>query len=209
MSFAKRERQALADVLSEVGPNVPTLCEGWRTRELAAHLVLRESRPDAGLVIAADAVPALRGYADRVSRQVQAQPFDQLVARFRSGPPTFSAFSVPGVDALANTVEFFVHHEDVRRARPGWEPRDLDLQDRKTLWQALTRFAGALFLRAPVAAVLQVPDGPRTRVGHGLNTVVLTGDVGELAMAVTGRDEHRVEVSGPPAAVDAYQSWRR
>ena len=31
------------------GPDEPTLCEGWNTRDLAAHLVLRESRPDAAL----------------------------------------------------------------------------------------------------------------------------------------------------------------
>ena len=32
------------------------------------------------------------------------------------------------IDELVNTVEFFVHHEDVRRAAPGWTPRSLDRQ---------------------------------------------------------------------------------
>lgn len=209
MTFAKRERQGLADALAEVGPNVATLCEGWRTRDLAAHLVLRESRPDAGLVIAADSVPILRSYATRVTRQVLNHPYDQLVAQFRSGPPMFSAFALPGADAAANTLEFFVHREDVRREPADWSPRTLAQPDRQTLWQALTRFAGLAFLRAPVAAVLRVPDGPRVRVGHGQSTVVLTGDVGELAMAVTGRHEHLATVEGPPLAVEAYRTWRR
>ena len=49
MSFARDERIALCDLLDETGPEAPTLCEGWRTLDLAAHLVLREHRPDAAL----------------------------------------------------------------------------------------------------------------------------------------------------------------
>lgn len=208
MTFASRERAALADALSEAGPHAPTLCEGWRTRELAAHLVLRESRPDSGLVLAADGVPALKPYADRVMRHVLSRSYDRLVQDFRSGPPRLSAFSLPGADALANTVEHFVHLEDVRRAQPDWEPRELSPADARSLWASMSRFAAATFLRAPVAVVLRVPDGPRTRVGRGQHTVVLTGEVGELTMAVTGRDQARVELSGPDLAVDAYRSWR-
>ncbi len=55
-SVARAERAALADLMLEVGPDSPTLCGDWTTRDLAAHLVLRERRPEAaGLV-----VPALR-----------------------------------------------------------------------------------------------------------------------------------------------------
>ena len=209
MTFASRERAALADALSEAGPNAPTLCEGWRTRELVAHLVLRESRPDSGVVLAADGVAALRPYADRVMRQMLSRSYDRLVHDFRSGPPRYSVFALPGMETLANTVEFFVHREDVRRARPEWKPRALSGADARALWTATSRMASAAFLRAPVAAVLRVPGGPRTRVGHGLHTVVLTGDVGELTMAVSGRDEAHVELSGPELAQEAYRSWRR
>lgn len=209
MTFASRERAALADALTEAGPNAPTLCEGWRTRELAAHLVLRERRADAGLVLAADGLPLLQPYADRVMRQLLSRPYDRLVHDFRTGPPRWSAFALPGVDALANTLEHFVHLEDVRRARPGWQPRRLAGEDTQALWTAVSRLAAATFLRAPVAAVLRVPDGPRTRVGRAPHTVVLTGEVGELTMAVTGRGEAHVEVSGSALAQDAYRSWRR
>ena len=48
MTHAQDERQALCDLLADIGPDQPTLCTGWRTADLAAHLVLRERRPDAG-----------------------------------------------------------------------------------------------------------------------------------------------------------------
>ena len=45
---ARAERASLCDLLAEVGPDAPTLCEGWTTALLAAHLVVRERRPDGG-----------------------------------------------------------------------------------------------------------------------------------------------------------------
>src|SRR5882762_622635 len=36
------ERRELCDLFLELGPDAPTLCEGWTTLDLAAHLVLRE-----------------------------------------------------------------------------------------------------------------------------------------------------------------------
>ena len=44
---ATLERRRFADALLEVGPDAPTLCDGWSTRDLAAHVVLRDRRPDA------------------------------------------------------------------------------------------------------------------------------------------------------------------
>ena len=47
MSFSDSERQLLADLFLEVGPEAPTLCAGWTTTDLAAHLWVREHRPEA------------------------------------------------------------------------------------------------------------------------------------------------------------------
>ena len=44
-TVAAAERHDLCDTFLEVGPEAPTLCSPWRTRDLAAHLVLREHRP--------------------------------------------------------------------------------------------------------------------------------------------------------------------
>ncbi len=124
-SPARSERAALADLFDAVGPDAPTLCEGWRTRDLAAHLVLRESRPDAAPGIV---VRRLAGWTDRVQQGLARSDWPRLVDKVRSGPPTLSAFGLPGVDRLLNTTEYFVHHEDVRRAAPDWAPRGIGAQ---------------------------------------------------------------------------------
>ena len=48
-SLAKRERSALAQTLRTLGPDVPTLCQGWNSFDLLANLITRETRPDAAL----------------------------------------------------------------------------------------------------------------------------------------------------------------
>src|SRR5690606_1115855 len=112
------ERAALADLLAELGPDAPTLCEGWTTRDLAAHLVLRGSRlAAAGGIL----LPALSGRTRRVQAAVAARPWETLVEQVRRRPPLF----IGPLDEPANRTEYFVHHEDVRRAQPGWQPREL------------------------------------------------------------------------------------
>ena len=63
MSVTSDERRALADLFDEVGPDAPTLCGTWTTRDLVAHLLVRERRPDAagGILI-----PALSKRTEKV-----------------------------------------------------------------------------------------------------------------------------------------------
>ena len=63
VNFAQDERSELCDLLVDLGPDEPTLCEGWTTADLAAHLVVRERRPDSGPGIV---WPPLAGYTDSV-----------------------------------------------------------------------------------------------------------------------------------------------
>src|SRR6202158_6384671 len=124
MSASQRERAALVATLCTVGPNAPTLCEGWTTLDLAAHLVLRERRLDATPGIAFGPVAA---YTAKVQKQIaESTDWDDLVEMISTGPPIFSPFKL--LDPLVNVTEMFIHHEDVRRATPGWAPRDLDGQ---------------------------------------------------------------------------------
>jgi hypothetical protein len=44
MWHEEEERELVAS-LRQAGPDAPTLCEGWRTRHLAAHLYLRRHEP--------------------------------------------------------------------------------------------------------------------------------------------------------------------
>ncbi|GAA2477329.1 TIGR03085 family metal-binding protein [Streptomyces thermolineatus] len=198
-THARRERLLLADLLEGAGPDAPTLCEGWTTRDLAAHLVVRERRADAagGLVI-----PALAARLERVQKEFAAKPYDELLRLIRTGPPRFSPYALKQVDEAANTVEFYVHAEDVRRARPGWTPREPDPVLADALWTRLERMARALGRKSPVGLVLRRPDG-RTAVAHrGAPVVTVTGEPGELVLFAFGRtSEARVETEGDKDAV--------
>ncbi|GMA85080.1 hypothetical protein GCM10025868_03300 [Angustibacter aerolatus] len=145
--YAQSERQALSDTLLAVGPDQPTECEGWLTRDLATHLVVRDRRPD---LQAAMLVPPLRERAERGQEALAGRPWTDLVEDVRSGPPAWSPLRLGPLDEAINTAEFFVHHEDVRRAQPDWAPRELDPDLERALWSA-TKVVGRLALRtAPV-----------------------------------------------------------
>ena len=64
----------MCDLFDSLGPDAPTLLDGWTTKDLS-----------------------------------------WLVTRLRSGPPP-GFFRVPWVRSFPSLNEFFVHHEDVRRA---------------------------------------------------------------------------------------------
>jgi uncharacterized protein (TIGR03085 family) len=196
--LAHADRLALCDLLDQLGPDTPTLCERWNNRDLTAHLVARDRRPDSipGLV-----VPALAGWSERVRLGEHRRPYDQLVAALRSGPPAWSPLRVPAADRAGNTHEFFVHLEDVRRAQPAWEPRALDPQAEADLWRVLGWFAARAFRGAPVGIVLRRPDGETHRAKKGTPEVTLTGPPGELLLYAFGRRDHaRVDLNGAPEA---------
>ena len=196
--LCRTERAALADLLEELGPDAPTLSGDWTTRDLAAHLVVRERRMDASPGVA---VPWLAWHTRRVQAGAARRPFDELVADVRTGPPSWSPFAVPSVDRLLNTTEFFVHHEDVRRAQPGWAPRALPDRAQETLWRAVRGRAGVGFRRIDCGVVLTRPGGHSIVAKSGDPAAVLTGEPAELLLYIFGRKDHaRVELTGPKEA---------
>ncbi|GAU68305.1 hypothetical protein SSP35_07_01070 [Streptomyces sp. NBRC 110611] len=198
-AHAKRERLLLADLLESAGPDAPTLCENWTARDLAAHVVVRERRPDAagGLL-----VKPLAGRLERVQTEFAAKPYEELIQLIRTGPPPLSPFALKQIDEASNTVEFYVHAEDVRRAQPDWTPREPDAVFADALWTRLERMARVLGRRSPVGLVLRRPDG-QTAVAHrGTPVVTATGEPGELTLFAFGRQEvARVELDGDKEAV--------
>jgi uncharacterized protein (TIGR03085 family) len=159
VTHGQDERHALCDLLAVVGPDQPTLCAGWQTADLAAHLVLRERRPDAGAGV-------MGGPVARYTRRVQGRllarySFTQLVDLIRKGPPRLSMFGLPGADEKLNLVEFFVHHEDVLRAQPDWQPRKVNPELADVLWDRLS-LARLMMRKAPVGVELVRADSAQT-----------------------------------------------
>ena len=204
MNPAQSERHALCNLFLEVGRDAPTLCEGWTTRDLAAHIIVRESRPDAagGILI-----KPLAAYGEKVRKGVAQRDWKSLVEAIRNGPPRISPMRLAFLDRLTNTVEFFVHLEDVRRAQPNWEPRTL-LDDLESQLRTSITQGGRLFARkSPCGLVLQIAHGASVVAKKGEPAVTVTGEVGELNMFVYGRQDHaRVELSGPDDLVQAVRS---
>lgn len=204
-ALSRRERAALCDLMDEVGPEAATLCAGWTTFDLAAHLVLREGSP---LAAPALLVPQLEQVADRgMARLKEQSGYAPLVERVRQGPPRLSPLRPARVERLANTIEYYIHHEDVRRAQPGWQPRDLDPADQDTLWSRLLFLAKGLTRGSAVGVELVRSDAPVVRrVKGGEPTLVVRGVPSELALFVYGRGAVAdVEVGGDPAALERYQ----
>ncbi len=206
-SLARSERAELCDLFEQVGPDAPTLCDPWTTRDLAAHLIIRESRADAALGIA---LSPFAGWTGQVQRHTAKDDWDSLVGRVRTGPPRWSPARLGAVDDAVNTVEFFVHHEDVRRAQSDWQPRSLPDSVQRLLWAHLKQRARFHVRSSRVAVTLERPDGGQfavpKRPGAAVSgSVTLVGDAAELTVYLNGRTRHaRVQVLGDPEAVAAF-----
>jgi uncharacterized protein (TIGR03085 family) len=204
---ARREREQLCDLFVEVGPDAPTLCGDWTTRDLAAHLVVRERRPDAALGILAKPLAA---YGEKVRQHEAQRDYAELVERVRSGPPLLSPMRQAQVERVVNTVEFYVHHEDVRRASGSWTARDLDDDLVADLYRTLSRGARLLARSSPVGLVFEA-DGHDAIVAKtskdAAPSVIVSGPVGELVLFAYGRQSHSiVDLAGSDDAIDAVRT---
>jgi uncharacterized protein (TIGR03085 family) len=204
-SPARSEREGLAAALLAAGPDAPTLCEGWTALDLAAHVVIREHRPDSLLGLAGG---PLHGWTERVRRRTADRGLPALVTQLRAGPPPWSVFALPGVDARTNLLEYLVHHEDVRRG-DGTGPRPAAAEPpglRAAAWRALGAAGRLLTRRVPGGLLLRRDDAPEGTGGErvlrpGDDPVTLVGTPVELALYLTGRQPAaRVTVEGSPAA---------
>lgn len=106
------------------------------------------------------------GPVARYTRRVQTRianrhSFAELIELIRNGPPRVSMFGLPGADEKLNLVEYFVHHEDVLRARPDWQPRKVDPDLVDVLWDRLS-LARLMLRKAPVGVELVRADSART-----------------------------------------------
>ena len=202
MSFSSAERAKMVALFHKLGPDAPTLCEGWTTRDLAVHLWVRENRPDAAAGIF---VNALSGRLEKESRKVAERDFDDLVDDWGRGPAAYNP--VRFVDVQQNFVEHFVHHEDIRRAN-GMGPRDFSAHIKQQMHSYLKLLAKVALRKSERPVILQPEGLPRIVAAdtHGVAekgdaVVRVSGEVGELILWSFGRDAAEVKLEGEAEAI--------
>jgi uncharacterized protein (TIGR03085 family) len=185
-----RERREICDLFLELGPDAPTLCEGWTTADLAAHMVLREH---------------YQRWGDKRRATEKAKGFPAVVARLRAGAPLIP-WRLPRLRNIFNGLEFFIHHEDVRRANgQGPRPQEPDLE---ALSWRMSGFNGRRLSRAirPYGIELVNPEGARRSYGSG-TVVTLTGPASEMVLYMGGRRATaHVTLGGAPEAIAALEA---
>ena len=196
---AQLERSALCDTALQVGEDQPTLCDGWDVKDLVVHLLVREGSPAAAGIL----LSPLSKLTDLESRRLGRRDFAVLVEKLRSGPPLYSPYAVPRLDALLNTLEFFVHHEDIRRAQPDWSARDLGDEAEKLLWTMIRTGGKGLTRGTPVGVTIEnATTGSRAVLNGGSPSVVVRGLPSEVTLFVFGRKPQAdVELLGDDADV--------
>ncbi|MFC6713964.1 TIGR03085 family metal-binding protein [Branchiibius cervicis] len=208
--YARAERAGLCDDFLRLGPDAPTLCEGWAANDLAAHLVVRERRPDGAIGIV---LPAAAGHTQKLMDDLKAGDWPGLVQKVRSGPPKWSPMAIPAVDEKVNLLEFFVHHEDLLRGDPAtWTPRELSPELADAVWSGLASMT-ALSLRSVPVGVVAAPDGLGRRNLHsakdGHGSVVLSGPLSDIVMVLFGRPRtDAVTLDGADADVATFEGLR-
>jgi uncharacterized protein (TIGR03085 family) len=96
-----------------------------------------------------------------------------------------------------NTVEFFIHIEDVRRAQDDWEPRAISPELADALWARVG--PGGMAKKIPATIVITSPGRAEKVRGTG-PLLTVAGEPGELTMFGAGRQRAtRVEISGDPS----------
>ncbi|MDP9092060.1 MAG: maleylpyruvate isomerase family mycothiol-dependent enzyme [Actinomycetota bacterium] len=155
-NHAVAERHELSTTLRSTGPGASTLCGDWTAALLTAHLIQRER----SLSEALGRLPVRRFRARAEARLrdlVAGHEYGELVDTFEAGPPRLSPWSVPALREAVNLMEYAIHHEDVRRAAPGFLARDKPVAWQRALWQRL-RISAPLTMRAvPVGVELACP----------------------------------------------------
>lgn len=184
-SLARAERLRLVAAARAAGEDAPTLCEGWTTRDLATHLVIREREPVAAMGIM---VPAFEGRLEDKERDYASMPYSELLGLV-AAPPKWTPGAWPGVGSVMNTTEYLVHHEDIRRAELEWFPRRLSRKDNATVW-AQARFALLPYAAKAKGRTVIVSPGFGTHAAGRGETTTVTGEPVEILLWLLGRTDH-------------------
>lgn len=110
------QRHRLLVTLEELGDadwDHPSLCEGWRVREVVGHLVSILEIPLPRFLLGIAAARGFDRYADTAARRIGTRPPAQLLADYRTLAE--KRFAPPGVGPIAPLIDVMVHTRDIER----------------------------------------------------------------------------------------------
>jgi uncharacterized protein (TIGR03083 family) len=196
-----RERLGLADLLETLSDeqwDEPSLCTGWRVRDVAAHLTLAHTGSGRAVV----EVVRARGRFDAMIRDTAlrraAAPRAELVAALRA--MVGSRRRAPGVSPLEPMLDALVHGQDIALPLGIDRPMPLDAATTAAtrVWTSGWPLSLAFSARRRLRGVELVADDVDWAVGDGLR---LEGPVAALLLVLTGRTSAVLDrLSGPGAA---------
>ncbi len=202
LELATAERTDLADLLATLTPQqweAPSLCEGWRIRDVVAH-VMSFDVSALGMIrraVRGRGVHINQAGVDELASLSTDQLLDRLRARLR---PQGLATTFGGRLAL---IDVTIHHQDIRR--PLGMPRQIPAER----------------LRPVLDGAVCSPELPGRRLARGVRLVPtdldwshgsgpeVTGPAEAILMAVTGRADAVGELAGPGQPVLVARLARR
>jgi uncharacterized protein (TIGR03083 family) len=202
--YVESQRLDLADLLEKLSPEEweqPSLCPGWRVRDVAAHII---SSPQARLLPTLGAVVRHRGSFDRMilaegKRWGQA-PTDDIVAQFRRYAG--SRQHPVGTTHVDPLLDVLVHGQDI--AVPLGMPRPMPAEAAAVAADHVWRRSFPFRARRRLHGYRLEATDIDWAVGHGL---LVRGPIEAILVTLTGRDAalHRLSGDGAKAIADEYQ----
>ena len=194
-----RERRELADLLeglSDAQWEAPSLCAGWRVRDVAAHLTLAHMSARQAALEAVRAKGSFDAMVRDTALRRAVAPREELVAALRA--MAGSRRRAPGVSPLEPMLDLLVHGQDV--TVPLGMERAMPLEAAVTaatrVWTSPWPLSRAFRTRSRLRGLELVADDADWAVGEGLR---VEGPVAALLLVLTGRSravQHRLRGPG-------------
>ena len=190
------QRRAVARLLAGLSPTeweMPSLCDGWRVRDVAAHLALAPQAPGPGSMLAA-ALRARGGFHrmnhDLAVRHAQ-RPTGDLVAELRDHA---DSRRLPVVTNYRNILfDLLVHTQDI--AQPLGRSHPMPLDAARAGAERVWTMGWPFWARRRLHGMRLLATDVDWSAGHG---AAIRGPIAALLLLLTGRAAAaQPELSGP------------
>src|SRR5690242_5781395 len=189
------QRTSLADLLDDLSAEEweqPSLCDGWRVRDVAAHLTLAQ----VAALTAAVALVRARGSFHRMVRDTAVRqarlPVEEYAVRLRA--MVGSRRKAPGVTHLEPLLDVLVHGQDI--AIPLARPRPMPAHAAAAAATRAWGMGWPFHAERRLSGLRLVATDHPWSVGQGRT---VEGPIAALLLLVTGRPAAVTQLSGAVA----------